>query len=98
MGGICELTRGAFVWGIGAQQVPPLRYASVGMTILGVALPCGVGADEGRTELSRKLIWTDVTFQAAPSTGTGQALRGSKVSSSSALLVGGNKKSHMLSG
>jgi hypothetical protein len=26
LGEICELTRGAFVWGIGAQQILPLRF------------------------------------------------------------------------
>jgi hypothetical protein len=29
MGRICELTCGAFVWGKGAPQIPPLRYAPV---------------------------------------------------------------------
>ncbi len=33
-GWICELTRGALVWGKGAPQIPPLRYATVGMTNL----------------------------------------------------------------
>jgi hypothetical protein len=33
-GKICDLTRRAFVWGKGAQQIPPLRCASVGMTNL----------------------------------------------------------------
>ncbi len=33
-GRICELTWRALVWGKGAPQIPPLRYATVGMTNL----------------------------------------------------------------
>jgi hypothetical protein len=50
---------GGFVWGVGAAQIPPLRYASVGMTICGwcfhgvwlpveVELLFGRGAHHGR--------------------------------------------------
>ena len=40
-----ELTCRAFVWHQGAPQVPPLRYASVGMTKWGFAPPCDGVAD-----------------------------------------------------
>jgi hypothetical protein len=39
-GKVCELTRRAFVWEKGAPQIPPLRFASVGM---GVELWGGIG-------------------------------------------------------
>jgi hypothetical protein len=42
---------GAFVWGKGAPQIPPLRYAPVGMTKGGLRLPSRVASGMGRKQV-----------------------------------------------
>jgi hypothetical protein len=57
-GKIRELTCWAFVRENGAPRVPPLRYASVGMTNLRFALPRNAVADEvGGICVSMKSLW-----------------------------------------